>query len=236
LNSLDLYSLIEEELGFSEEISELYNFYFDFATQQDVASLIDIGCGQGDFLKKFPNSINTLGVDLSAEQIKVCIDKGLNAKCIDVKDVNEKFEIATAIFDVVNYIPKNDLHSFFKNLSNILEVNGYFLFDINTYFGFDEIAQGSLNINKKNKFIAIDAFFEDNTLITNINLFEQHDGLYKREQNNITQYFHSQKSIKESLIKTGLQLIEIVDFNLHSQEIPDKQILILKKQNNNLGE
>ena len=159
MNSLDLYSIVEEELGFSEEIQELYNFYYEFANNQNTPSLIDIGCGQGDFLKKFSSKIYTLGVDLSNEQIKVCQSKGLNAKCIDIKDINEKFQIATAIFDVINYIKADDLHSFFKHTNKLLELGGYFLFDINTLFGFEEIAQGSLNINKENKFIAIDAFF-----------------------------------------------------------------------------
>ena len=40
--------------------------------------------------------------------------KGLNAKAIALVDVKEKFDCATAIFDVLNYIPKKELKTFIK--------------------------------------------------------------------------------------------------------------------------
>ena len=51
------------------------------------------------------NKKKAFGIDLSVEQIKICEEKGLNAKAIALEDVEEKFDCATAIFDVLNYIP-----------------------------------------------------------------------------------------------------------------------------------
>jgi cyclopropane fatty-acyl-phospholipid synthase-like methyltransferase len=113
LNALDLYAVIEEELGFNDEIQELYQFYLDFASQHKVNSLLDIGCGQGNFLKQL-SDIHTLGIDLSQEQINICQQKGLNAKCIDVNKLDEKFQMATAVFDVVNYLDTSHLELFLQ--------------------------------------------------------------------------------------------------------------------------
>jgi predicted TPR repeat methyltransferase len=228
LNALDLYAVIEEELGFNDEIQELYQFYLDFASQHKVNSLLDIGCGQGNFLKQL-SDIHTLGIDLSQEQINICQQKGLNAKCIDVNKLDEKFQMATAVFDVVNYLDTSHLELFLQGASNTLTKNGYFLFDINTLYGFEEIAEGSLNINKKDKFIAIDAYFEENKLTTNINLFTKDNNHYRREENHITQYYHSKQTLKSLMKKCGFQILKIVNFHLHSEDEADKQIYILQK-------
>ena len=51
---------------------------------------------------------------------------------IEVK-LNTKFNIILCTFDSINYlINKNELLKFFKNVKIHLNINGYFLFDINT--------------------------------------------------------------------------------------------------------
>merc|ERR1711879_222638 len=103
-----------------------------------MGDIIDIGCGQGAFIMHLlANGVNAYGIDLSVEQIKVCQAYNLNADAISLEKVDEKFSCATAIFDVINYIPKNDLQAFFKDASNVLNNEGYFIFDVNTLFGFE---------------------------------------------------------------------------------------------------
>lgn len=231
MNSLDLYAIVEQHLGFEEEIQELYQFYKNCIIKYKITSLIDIGCGQGAFLQSLDKSIQTLGIDLSEEQIKICKKKNLNAQAIDIKDVQDKFDMASAVFDVLNYLDDGSLDSFIQNTSSSLNINGYFIFDINTLYGFEEIAEGSLNINEDNKFIAIDAIYEDNKLITNINLFEKNilNNTYKREENHITQYFHTDTKISQILKTNGFEIISIKPFQLHSDEKADKHIFITQK-------
>lgn len=102
--------------------------------------------------------------------------KRLKCKSISLEDVEkleEKFDCATAIFDVLNYIPKIELEKFILQVNKVLNRNAYFIFDVNTYFGFDEVAQGTINIDIEDKFIAIDAFFENDKLQTNITLLKK---------------------------------------------------------------
>lgn len=229
MNSLNLYAIVEEYLDFNREVKELYQFYIDFVQAVKPHTLIDIGCGQGDFLLSLDNSIKTLGIDLSTEQIKIAQSKNINAKCIDVSVIDEKFDMATAIFDVLNYIDGDILKNFIQSNYNLLNKDGYFLFDINTLYGFEVVAEGSLNINLEDKFIGIDAYFENKILTTNINFFTKEDTTYKRYENHITQYFHEKNKIKKLLTKVGFTIEKIVDFNLHGYEEADKYIFICKK-------
>ncbi|MCT7587958.1 class I SAM-dependent DNA methyltransferase [Aliarcobacter butzleri] len=228
---LDLYAKVEPYLDFEEEVYTLHKEFLRFVMVNDLDNIIDIGCGQGYFLENLKvNKKKYFGIDLSVEQIKVCQEKNLNAKAIDLKDVKEKFDCATAIFDVLNYIPKNELKIFLEQTYEILNQNAYFIFDVNSYFGFDEVAQGTITIDVEDKFIAIDANFENNKLQTDITLFEkQENGLFSKEQDSIIQEYHSKEFLSKILEEIGFKLIEIKEFNLHTDEIADKLIFICKK-------
>lgn len=228
---LDLYAKVEPYLDFEEEVYFLHKEFLRFVMVNDLDNIIDIGCGQGYFLENLKvNKKKYFGIDLSVEQIKVCQEKNLNAKAIDLKDVKEKFDCATAIFDVLNYIPKNELKRFLEQTYQILNQNAYFIFDVNSYFGFDEVAQGTITIDIEDKFIAIDANFENNKLQTDITLFEkQENGLFSKEQDSIIQEYHSKEFLSKILEEIGFKQIEIKEFNLHTDEIADKLIFICKK-------
>jgi cyclopropane fatty-acyl-phospholipid synthase-like methyltransferase len=160
LQPLDLYAKIEEYLDFEEEVKYLHNTIKSLVLEKKPDTHIDIGCGQGEFSKDLNSlGIKTLGVDLSKKQIQIATSKGIDAKCIDIADIEEKFDLATAIFDVINYLPNEYIKTFLQNSYNLLNPNGYFIFDVNTLFGFEEVAQGTLTIDVDDKFIAIDANF-----------------------------------------------------------------------------
>ncbi|MDK2061190.1 class I SAM-dependent methyltransferase [Aliarcobacter butzleri] len=228
---LDLYAKVEPYLDFEEEVYTLHKEFLRFVMVNDLDNIIDIGCGQGYFLENLKvNKKKYFGIDLSVEQIKVCQEKNLNAKAIDLKDVKEKFDCATAIFDVLNYISKNELKRFLEQTYEILNQNAYFIFDVNSYFGFDEVAQGTITIDVEDKFIAIDANFENNKLQTDITLFEkQENGLFSKEQDSIIQEYYSKEFLTKILEEIGFKQIEIKEFNLHTDEIADKLIFICKK-------
>jgi len=116
-----------------------------------------------------------------------------------------------------------------KEVSEVLNPNGYFIFDINTYFGFDEIAQGSIIIDKEDNFITIDANFEDNKLQTDITLFsKEKDGKFIKEQDSILQEYYSCDNI-EKLIGKYFEIVEIKEFFLYKAQKPDKLMFICKK-------
>lgn len=230
---LDLYSKVEPFLDFEDEVYLLHKQFMEFVMVNELDNIIDIGCGQGYFLENLKiNDKKAFGTDLSVEQIKVCKAKGLDAKAIPLNEVEEKYNCATAIFDVLNYMDKNYLETFIKETNLVLNQGGYFIFDVNSHFGFDNIAQGCITIDLKDKFIAIDALFEDNKLQTDITLFnKQKSNLYSRESDSIIQEYHSKEYLSKLLETNGFKIQEIREFNLHSEDDADKYIFICKKTN-----
>lgn len=228
---LELYAKIEQYLDFKTEVSNLHNTFIGLVIKQNSKNVIDIGCGQGAFLELLQkHNITNFGVDLSQTQTQIAIDKKLNAKCCDISQINEKFDCATAIFDVVNYIHPDDLDDFFQNVSNLISPNGSFIFDVNTKFAFEEIVEGAISIDKDEIFISIDAHFEKNILNTNIVVFESSSsGLYIKQKDTVIQYFHSKDSIIKSAKKAGFCLTKTIGFNLHGFDKDDKIIFIFKK-------
>ena len=228
---LDLYAKVEPYLSFEEEIYTLHREFLKFIMVNDLNNIIDIGCGQGYFLENLMvNKKTAFGIDLSVEQIKACEERSLNAKAIDLKDVKEKFDCATAIFDVLNYIPKEDLKTFITQVNVVLNQGAYFIFDVNSLFGFDEVAQGCITIDLEDRFIAIDANFEDNKLQTDITLFEkQENGMFSKQSDSIIQEYHTKEFLRKLLKECNFEIQEIKKFNLHTDEHADKLIFICKK-------
>ncbi len=228
---LDLYARIEESLDFDDEVKHLHSAFLKIIFEKNLDDIIDIGCGQGAFMMHLlANKKEAYGIDLSLEQIKISQAYNLRADFLDIKDVKETFSCATAIFDVINYVPKAELSKFFKNTYNVLKQDSYFLFDVNTFFGFNEVAQGTLSINENDKFICVDAIFENEKLQTDLTLFSKtKNNLYIKEEDSITQYYHETQTLKAKLEKCGFVIEEIINFNLHTDEEADKLIFVCKK-------
>ena len=231
MQPLDLYASIEEYLDFDEEVERLYNAIKDIVVSKKPKTLIDIGCGQGEFCKLCSqDGIKTFGVDLSAKQINIAKSKGIDASCIDIKDIYEKYDCATAVFDVVNYLSENYIKSFLTHSYNLLNDGGYFIFDINSLYGFEVVAPGTLNIDNDDNFIAIDADFEDNTLYTDITLFSKEGDCFKKQSGTIEQYYYRIDQLEMILKSIGFNVEKVIDFKLHdSSEADDKFIFICKR-------
>ena len=233
MQALDLYASIEEYLDFEDEIHNLYKTIGHIVLSKELKNLIDIGCGQGEFCNIMNlNGLTTYGVDLSKKQIEIALKKDINVQCIDIKDVTSKYDCATATFDVLNYLDASQINTFIQDTYNLLEKGGYFIFDVNSLYGFEEIAQGTLNIDTEDNFIAIDANYEEKILYTDITLFEKVSELYNKTTGTIKQYYHSNNELSQALKSSGFEIEEIIDFNLHSQNEHDKQIFICKKDYN----
>ena len=235
MNPLDIYSQVESSLGFDEEIQRLHNYYIEQIENSDTKSVLDIGCGQGDILAKINSNypkIKTLGIDLSQSQIEVCQSKNIDAKCTSLENLdNTKYDMIIAVFDVLNYIPKDELKKFFADVKSRLNDGGKFIFDVNSLFGFEEVAQGCMIVKDDDEFISIDAIFEDEILHTTINSFDksfaQNDTYYKRAKGTIKQYYHSNEIIK----KYSNMRVNKIDFFLHTDQedgYADKTIYILE--------
>ncbi len=228
-NALDLYSKVEDLLGVNEVTPTLYSHYFLTLDRLKFNSLLDIGCGRGKFLaqakERFPSIERIMGIDLSPLMVKETQNRGVDARCIDICKLNQKFKIITAIFDMVNYLDDNELIDFLDCVEHTLEDGGYFICDINTLYAFEEIAVGSFIKDGGDRFVTIDSFFEDNEYYSEFTLFERVGDVFKKSKESITQYYHRVERLIEL---TNLKLIEQSSISVYADK-PEKHYLTFKK-------
>jgi cyclopropane fatty-acyl-phospholipid synthase-like methyltransferase len=231
MQGLDIYAKVEHLFDFNDAVDYLWGEFIDKLKSLKVKKVLDIGCGNGKFCKLAKeNGIEVVGIDLSKKMIEIAQNNGCQAEHVDLCEYKKSdFDCAVAIFDVVNYMDKEYLKQFLNCVSNVLNDGGYFIFDMNSYFGFSEIAQGSVSASDDNNFAVLNSLFFDEELITNITLFSrQKDEIYRKEEGKIVQYYHSIDEIT-SLSKNRFNFLSKDGLMLYSDEI-DKNLIVLQKR------
>ncbi len=227
MTNLDLYAKAEHLLGIEEATEALYDLYRSELDEYNVKTLLDVGCGRGGFMQRMSSDgVTCKGIDLSAVMVKECQEQGLDAECIDIKDVDGKFDAIVSIFDVLNFMDKEKLLLFLESIADKLNDEGIFIADINTLYGFRDVAEGTMSSENEEEFLNVDAEFANNELHTKFTFFEKNeDGSYTKYQDTIVQYFHKIQ-IFQKLSK--LKLVEKQTFSLYDTE--DKTLLVFKKR------
>jgi len=227
MTNLDLYAKAEHLLGIEEATEALYDLYRSELDEYNVKTLLDVGCGRGGFMRRMiSDGVKCKGVDLSSIMVEECTAQGLDAECIAAKDVDGKYDAIVSIFDVLNFMDKEELLEFLEAMAEKLNDDGVFIADINTLYGFKDVAEGTMSNDTEDEFLNVDAVFEDNELHTTFTLFEKEpDGRYKKYQDTIVQYFHKIELFKKL---KGLELVDKQTFSLYDTE--DKTLLIFKKR------
>jgi SAM-dependent methyltransferase len=224
--NLDLYAKVEPFIGFDEAYEELYQTYLEKLSDYKIKTILDVGCGNGNFLLHLQKLYLAQGIDISSKMVKIAQAKGVDASCLPLEKVEQKYDALLAVADVLNYLDKSDLEKFLKDVESHLFDDGIFICDINTLFGFSEVTAGSLSIDEDDTFISIDSEFEDEKLYTTITMFTKDGKNYKKEQEDILQYYHTIKDI-ENL--SSLKLVSVDEVALFSKE-SDKSLLVFRKE------
>ena len=229
-DSLDLYGKVEDLLGVKEAAPSLYAHYLLFLNSVDFDSLLDIGCGSGDFLRQMQGALGIeeiMGIDLSPLMVSKTAEQGIPSQCIDLCDLSGKYDVITAVFDMLNYLDKEVLQRFLICVSEHLNEGGYFLCDINTLFGFENVAVGSYIVDDEERFLTVDSDFEAGEYTSEFTLFEKEGKYFIKSQEIIKQYHHE---IEEIVALSGLEFVTSDDVNLYEMEEADKLFAVLQKR------
>ena len=229
-DSLDLYAKVEDLLGVKEAAPRLYAHYLLFLNTLDFDTLLDVGCGSGNFLVQMKHALDipqVKGIDLSPVMVSKSIENGVDASCIDLCAIEGKYDVITAVFDMLNYLTPELLQHFLTCVKAHLNDGGVFLCDINTLYGFENVAVGSYIVDDDERFLTVDSEFEEGEYISEFTLFEQDNACFNKSQDTIKQYYHT----VDDLVKySGLELVENDDVNLYGLEAFDKTFVVLRKE------
>ncbi len=227
ISALDLYAKAEHLLGIEEATEALYDLYRSELEEYKVKTLLDVGCGRGGFMQRMiSDGVECKGIDLSSVMVHECKAQGLDAECADISEVDGKYDAVVAIFDVLNFLDAEALKHFMEAVSQRLGDDGVFIADINTLYGFSDVAEGTMSSENEDEFLSVDASFANDKLHTKFTLFSKtDDDRYIKYKNTIVQHFHKIKTFQKL---SGLKLVDKQTFSLYDTE--DKTLLIFKKK------
>ena len=214
-DSLDLYAKVEDLLGVKEVASSLYAHYLLFLNSQDFDTLLDVGCGSGDFLRQMQGALDipqVKGIDLSPLMVAQTVEQGYVAECIDLCHLSGSYDVITAVFDMLNYLNTEELQRFLLCVKDHLNEGGVFLCDINTLYGFENVAVGSYIVDDDERFLTVDSDFEKGEYISEFTLFEKEKECFKKSQETIKQYYHT---VDDIVTLTGVECLVNYCVNLY---------------------
>ncbi len=89
-------------------------------------SILDIGCGNGNFIEKIVNSAPiVMGCEFNPIAIENCKKKGLNVTNNDLKNIDQKFDMIVS-FQVLEHV--KEPNKFISDCINLLNDNGLLFF------------------------------------------------------------------------------------------------------------
>lgn len=224
-NNLDLYSKVEHLLGIDEATVHLHALYIETLYNYEIKTLLDLGCGRGDLMEKLEKfDIDCEGIDLSALMVQKAKSRGLKAEFKSICEVQKRYDAIVSAFDVLNFVPAQELETFMQCVHEALNDEGIFMFDINTLHGFANVAEGTMSAQEAGMFLSVDATFEEQRLNTQFTLFEKEGALYRKEQSTIVQYFHPLKFFKNL---KNFKVVQSRYLDLYDEK--DKAFIVLKK-------
>jgi predicted TPR repeat methyltransferase len=210
-----------------EDVFEIY--------QKKPRLVVDLACGTGNLTVELDKrGYDMTGLDLSAEMLSVAVSKTADSKAAnsDILWLNQDmcgFELYGTVdavvccFDSLNYVlAKENIEKCFALVYNYLNPGGLFIFDVNSKYKFEYLyAKNNFVLAQEQVFCSWQNYYnkKNKTCDFYMTLFVlQPDGKYKRYEETQREKYHSVKFLKEILIDTGFDDLNIFyDFSVNAK-------------------
>ncbi|HBC95199.1 MAG TPA: class I SAM-dependent methyltransferase [Clostridium sp.] len=223
--------LINEDISYkiwSQKILDLSStFHIKF---QDY---LDLACGTGNMTEKIaPHFQNSWAVDLSSDMLSEA-DKKLRDKKLKINlicenmcnlNLNRRFDLITCCLDSTNYLLKEeDLQNYFKGISNHLNSNGIFIFDINSYYKLISIlGNNTYTYDKEGITYIWENYLENEIVDMSLTFFIKYKDrdIYRRFDEYHRERAYKCSTIEHILKSCGLKILKKLD-NYQDKNITD---------------
>ncbi len=131
--SAKIYDLIYKEKDYKKEVEFIEQFFRE--QKNEKPKIFELGCGTGNYLKILSEKdYEITGIDISKDMLEIARRK-CNCRLVesDIADFNleDKFDICIAMFDVLSYITSNEsLIKTFGSIKRHLNEKGLLIFEV----------------------------------------------------------------------------------------------------------
>jgi len=120
----------------------------------NASMILELGCGTGSFgIEMAMRGYEMICLDLSTEMLDCAAEKA-KKEGVDILFLNQDMcnfelygtvDVIVCLLDSFNYLTKaSQIHKLFKHVQNYLNPGGFFIFDINTQYKFENIISNNL--------------------------------------------------------------------------------------------
>lgn len=211
----------------------------------DDGLILELGCGTGAMTELLAaKGYDMIGVDNSAEMLTIATTKKSESGhdiLYLLQDMRE-FELygtvraIVSVCDSMNYILEDeDLLKVFKLANNYLDPEGLLIFDLNTIYKYKEILDdNTFAENCEEGSFIWDNFYDGKTQINeyDLTLFTSNEaGLYQKSEETHYQRAYSLETIKNLLVKAGLEFVEAYDaFTFAKPKVNSERIYVIARE------
>lgn len=199
--------------------------------------LLELGCGTGSMTELLSQKgYDMIGVDNSEDMLEIAMDKRVDSGhdiLYLLQDMRE-FELygtvraVISICDSMNYIlEEEDLLQVFRLVNNYLDPGGYFIFDLNTIYKYEQIGESTIAENLEEASFIWDNFYDKETQINEYELAifipEGEEGLYRKYEEFHEQRGYAPEVIRRLLEEAGMQFVAAYDAFTRDPVRPDSE-------------
>lgn len=189
------------------------------ATKENI--LLDLACGTGSISEVMARlGYDVIGVDNSDEMLGMAIEKkfesGLNIQylCQDMRklDMFGTVDVIICALDSINHLANlNDVRKVFEGAAFFCEMNGLFIFDVNTLYKHRKIlANNTFTYETDNVYCIWENTLnaETDEVRMNLEFFEREEnGLYSRSSESFSEKAYSEEDIEKLLEESGFEVL-----------------------------
>ena len=199
--------------------------------------LLELGCGTGSMTELLSQKgYDMIGVDNSEDMLEIAMDKRVDSGhdiLYLLQDMRE-FELygtvraVISICDSMNYIlEEEDLLQVFRLVNNYLDPGGYFIFDLNTIYKYEQIGEYTIAENLEEASFIWDNFYDAKTQINEYELAifipEGEEGLYRKYEEFHEQRGYDPEVIRRLLEEAGMRFVAAYDAFTRNPVRPDSE-------------
>lgn len=240
----ELYDEFMDNVPYEEWCDYLVSLLHRYGCEEGI--VLELGCGTGSLTELLSDrGYDMIGIDMSEDMLGIAMEKraesGQNILYLH-QDMRE-FELygtvaaVVSICDSMNYLTEpDDLVQTLKLANNYLDPGGYFIFDLNTRYKYEEV-MGNRTIAEDRgdaAFIWENEFDPDTALNTyHLTLFaEDEDGRYSRFDEEHVQRAYNIEEIRTAAVKAGMRFVTAYDAFTADPPKPDSEriYIVLQEQ------
>ena len=244
----EVYDEFMDNVPYDEWVEYLKGLLYENGIKS--GTVAELACGTGNVTKRLGElGYDMIGIDNSEEMLTVASGKlyenederGVIYTCQDMREFElpERVRAVVCICDGLNYIlKKSELVKVFRRVSESLDTDGVFIFDLNTIYKYEEvIGERTIAENRENMSFIWDNYFDGDERINEYDLTiyvenEKGSGNYIRFDETHFQKGYTVEEIMETLREGGFRAKGVYDAftNNRPDEKSERIYFVAKRQ------